>query len=114
MYLDLDDNNIKNVLTDDLSIHKSIYNIIITRKGTIPGYPEFGCSVQDYLFEQLDYITEQSLISELEEALNKFEPRIKVLGINTKDIPQDNSMYVEVVYYILDNGVEGNVKIKLR
>jgi hypothetical protein len=114
MYLDLDDNNIKNVLTDNLSIHKSIYNIISTRKCTIPGYPEFGCSVQDYLFEPLDYITEQSLISELEDALNKFEPRIRVLGINTKEIPQDNSMYVEVVYYILDNGVEGNVKIKLR
>jgi hypothetical protein len=114
VYLDLDDNNIKNVLIDDLSIQKSVYNILITRKGTVPGYPEFGCSIQDYLFEPLDYITEQNLMSEIEEALDKFEPRIRVLNINTKDIPQDNSMYVEIVYYILDNGVEGNVKIKLR
>jgi hypothetical protein len=114
MYLDIDDNNIKNVLTDNLSIQKSVYNILNTTKGTVPGYPEFGCNIKDYLFEPLDYITEQNLMSEIEDALDKFEPRIRVSNINTKDIPQDNSIYVEIQYSILYNGVEGNVKIKLR
>ena len=114
MYTHLNCHFLRSNLTDLQAIAKSISNIITTSIGTVPGYPEFGCNVEEYLFEQLDNFTKDNIMSAIEYAINKFEPRVNILDIDTKDIPQNHSLFVYVTYEVISDGIEDTVQIQLR
>lgn len=61
------------------SIIQSIYNILNTKKGELINLNDFGCSLQDYLFENLTPNKINSLKSTIINDIEKYEKRVKII-----------------------------------
>ena len=97
-YKDLPDNLKSNSLTDKEAIRQSIRNIINTRKGSVPGKPDFGCPLDSYLFEQLDDTLRDLLIGDINTSLRKWEPRINVEDVNVEFQEAYNRIDITINY----------------
>lgn len=73
--------------------------------GTAPGErsmrPEFGCGIQDYVFAPADATTAGRLAAEVRRALDRWEPRITVLGVDvTFDNAETGTLYINIRYEV--------------
>ena len=76
-----------NPLTDDLiaiknqtAISRSIRNLVLTAPGERFFNNELGSRVNELLFETVDDITAASVRSEIENTIENYEPRVKLLS----------------------------------
>jgi phage baseplate assembly protein W len=66
---------------DNDDVQEAIALILGTAPGERPMRPEFGCGVHDYVFESVDAYALGRIEHEIRYALDRWEPRIEVLGI---------------------------------
>ena len=66
-------------LTNYDAIVQSVRNILNTRKGELVGLNDFGCSLYDFLFEQLSAGNVEALRSTLISEIQRFENRIEIV-----------------------------------
>jgi phage baseplate assembly protein W len=85
-------------IVDELAIKRSIINLINTRKGSKPFYPEYGCIVSNFLFSNEDVFTKSSMIDSIYDALSRFEPRIDVIKIQPRF--EDSGIIIDIQYRI--------------
>jgi len=83
------------------SIRESIRIIIGTRQGELPMHPEFGCRIQEYSFESVDYTTLYSMKTEVEHALIRWEPRITDIQAEVSDEQLDRGLLLIQVSYVI-------------
>ena len=100
MYKDLI--SIENNNTDVSAINNSIKNILLTRRGSVPGIPRFGSDLHTLIFSQLDTLTETVAKSMIMSALNEFEDRINVKSIELKQVPEYNRLVIKIIYVYRD------------
>jgi uncharacterized protein len=62
-------------------VREAIQIILGTAPGERPMRPEFGCGIHDQVFESVDAYALGRLEQEIRIALDRWEPRIDVLGI---------------------------------
>ena len=98
----------KHPVTDDLvqvkdkaAIVQARQSILLTRKGERPFQPEFGCDVQDMLFEPLDYASAGTIKQEIRETIDRYEPRVTVTRIECTPDFDNNGYNVEMLYTIV-------------
>ena len=98
----------KHPVTDDLvqvkdkaAIVQAIQALLLTRKGERPFQPEFGCDVQDMLFEPLDYASAGTIKQEIRESINRYERRVSVTLVECEPDFDNNGYNVEVEYTIV-------------
>ncbi len=85
----------------DDDIRQSIQIILGTRPGERVMRPRFGCRVHELLFEARDATTFNLIRKYVEEALAYWEPRIRVLSVNTlMSNDNDSSIFVDIQYEI--------------
>jgi Phage baseplate assembly protein W len=87
--------------SNEESIRESIRIIIGTRQGELPMHPEFGCRIQDYAFESVDYTTLYSMKTEVERALIRWEPRITDIRAEVSDEQIDQGLLMIQVSYVI-------------
>ncbi len=68
-------------------IMQSIYVILNTPKGSRVWQPEFGCNVMSYIWDLLDDKTVDTMRTEIENALSRWEPRINVTNVDVSINP---------------------------
>lgn len=68
-------------------IMQSIWVILNTPKGSRIWQPEFGCNVMSYIWDLLDEKTVDTMRSEIENALARWEPRINVTNVDVMISP---------------------------
>lgn len=68
-------------------VKSSVLQILMTSKGERPWNPEFGCDVQKFLFETDNAGNSDTIRSLVVEALQRWEPRIKVT-VNDVEVVQ--------------------------
>lgn len=87
--------------SNEESIRESIRIIIGTRRGELPMHPEFGCRIQEYAFESVDYTTLYSMKREVERALIRWEPRITDIEVEVSDEEIDKGLLSIQVSYVI-------------
>ncbi len=87
--------------SNEESIRESIRIIIGTRQGELPMHPEFGCRIQEYTFESVDYTTLYSMKTEVEHALIRWEPRITDVEANVVDEQIDRGLLLINISYVI-------------
>lgn len=107
MYSDF--TNIKNNVTDLKALNNSIRNILLTRRGSVPGNPRFGSDLHQLIFSQLDTLTEAVAKNMILEALQEFEDRISIKSVNIVSVPEYNRLSCEIVFDYRD---ELNTKLE--
>jgi len=98
------------------AINNSIKNILLTRRGSVPGKPRFGSDLYTLIFSQLDSLTESVAKSMVLSCLNEFEDRIKVTDIELKSIEEYNKLVITIQYKYRDNfnqSTDGNAVISI-
>jgi len=89
------------LIEDVRSIKQSIYNILMTNKGELHYFPQFGCNIRKYLFEKVNPLTILAIKDEVDFAIRNFEPRVTVVRTDVyEDEYNANSIIIDLIYYI--------------
>lgn len=92
------------------SIKESIMIILSTAKGERIMRPDFGCGIQELVFATNDMSTASLVVYYVEEALKKWEPRIKVLKVDTFiDDKEGNKLNINLEYSIISTNTRYNI-----
>lgn len=99
MNIYFDYHNPTDIDTNEKAIDNSIRNILLTLIGSVPGKPDFGSRIMEQVFELMDgQLTNEILEASVIQALIKWEPRINILNVDVKLIPEYNRVIVEILY----------------
>lgn len=90
------------VNNDVEAIKNSLRNIFNTRKGQKILNPEFGSSLEQFLFEPINEFYAKVIGDTISDNINQFEPRVEVLKIQITPQPDQNQYYVILVYRFLE------------
>ncbi len=67
---------------DETDVDQAIQLILGTAPGERPMRPEFGCGVHDFVFDTIDASTVAQMEIAIRAALDRWEPRIEVTGLD--------------------------------
>lgn len=102
-YKDLDFSFKQNPNTNDVGIKKnnaaviqSCLNILRTNHGERPFDYNFGANLRAYLFENMNQITAANMATNIQVALDNYEPRIAVLNVNVQAAAAENDVFITV------------------
>ena len=90
-----------NKLTDVEAVKRSVRNLINTSHYERPFHPEIGSSVRDLLFEPITPLTSLNLQRKVEEVLNNFEPRIRLVQILSRPDADLNRYALKISFYVV-------------
>jgi len=84
------------------SVKRSIRNILLTDKGERFFNPTFGSDIRKMLFENFSPSTEQVVADLIKTAIGNHEPRANVIDVNVSGNPDQNSMYINIVFSVIN------------
>ena len=88
-------------LKDQSAIARSIRNIVYTLPGEKFFDSDFGSEVSATLFENLDDVSAITIRDEIEYSINTYEPRVKLLNVDSIANYDDNEYNVVITYQII-------------
>jgi len=86
-------------LYDEDAVKFSVKNIILTKKGERLSDPNFGTNLYKLLFENISGDTLIDIETEIEYALESYEPRVNLLGVDVQQSNIDENTVIVKVYY---------------
>jgi len=100
-------------VTDAAAINNAIRNILLTRKGSVPGKPTFGSDIQQVLFNQMDYVNKNVLKNFIREALEKWEKRVTIVDVVVTEDAAYNRIIATLSYIYRDKGLDINEQLSI-
>jgi len=112
-YTDLDlffgkkssDSDISKV-TDVQAVKRSIRNLVLLNHYEKPFHPEIGSGIKDMLFELMTPTTAVILTRKIEDVINNFEPRAKLIAVQAFPDLDNNAYNVSVQFYVINTPTE--------
>ena len=106
-YTDLDlffgkkssDSDISKV-TDIQAVKRSIRNLVLLNTYEKPFHPEISGGIRGMLFENMSPITATIIAKKVEEVINNFEPRAKLVQVATMPQFERNAYAVTISFYV--------------
>ena len=88
-------------LSNENAIARAVRNIVLTTPGEKFFDPDFGSSVGEILFENVDDITAVSIEDEIKSSLKNYEPRVELIDVNVDPNFDENQFDVTISYRIV-------------
>tara|TARA_B100000945_G_scaffold164369_1_gene131873 strand:- start:180 stop:581 length:402 start_codon:yes stop_codon:yes gene_type:complete len=88
-------------LKNENAIARAVRNIVLTTPGEKFFDPDFGSSVSEILFENVDDITAVSIQDEIRSCLKNYEPRVRLIDIFVDPNFDENQFDVKMTYKIV-------------
>ena len=88
-------------LNNENAIARAVRNIVSTTPGEKFFDPDFGSSVSEILFENVDDITAVSIQDEIRNCLNNYEPRVDLVNVDVNPNFDENQFDVKITYRIV-------------
>ena len=83
------------------AIARSVRNIVFTLPGEKFFDPEFGCSISQQLFENIDDISAAEIVNEIKESITNWEPRVDLIDVEVFPNYDNNAFDVNIVYEVV-------------
>lgn len=99
-YIDISNVDITNKSVGEEAIYNSIYNIVFTKLGELPGLPEFGSRIYDFVFELADLELEHMFRKEVEYVIERWEPRVEIEQVIINMDEDYNRITCTIRYYL--------------
>ena len=93
-------------VTDIQAVKRSIRNLVLTNHYEKPFHPEIGSGVRDMLFEPMTPITANILTRKIEDVIENFEPRAKLISVRAQPNIDRNEYTVTVEFYVINTPTE--------
>ena len=97
-----------NPLTRDLiamknenAIARSVKNIVFTNPGEKFFNPRFGSRITGLIFETADDLTAIEIQTQIEESINRYEPRVRLRSVDATADLDNNAFDVVITYDII-------------
>ena len=88
-------------LKNENAIARAVRNIVSTTPGEKFFDPDFGSSVSEILFENVDDITAISIKDEIKNCLQNYEPRVEIIDVKVDPNFDENQFDVIITYRII-------------
>lgn len=96
------------------NVRESIQIILLTEPGERIMLPEFGAGLRTFLFEPNTVATRRLIEERITQALERWEPRIKLLSVSVEADAADPQAAVATIHYeLLANRTEERVSLTL-
>lgn len=90
------------VKRDAAAVTQALKNLLQTNYYEKPFQPFFGGNIRSMLFELVDDESEEELAEQIMRAINTYEPRAQVLGLDVTINPDQNSLSVTIEYQVVN------------
>ena len=112
-YTDLDlffgkkssDSDISKV-TNIQAVKRSVRNLVLLNVYEKPFHPEIAGGVREMLFENMTPITAQIIAKQVENVINNFEPRAKLVGVRVQPDLDRNLYELTIEFYVVNAPTE--------
>lgn len=98
---------------DENSIKQSIRNLILTKNYERPFRSDIGSQIKSLLFEPITPMLAAVMKRTIENTINTYEPRVNLLDISVLLSPDNNGVYVTVVFAIVNTSTPISVDLFL-
>ena len=93
-------------VTDIQAVKRSIRNLVLTNHYEKPFHPEIGSGVRDMLFENMTPITAFIIAKQVEDVIENYEPRVKLIGVRALPNLDRNEYEVSIEFYVVNTPTE--------
>lgn len=93
-------------ITDVEAVKRSIRNLVLTNFYEKPFHPEIGSGVRDMLFENMTPITSVVLAKKIEDVVENFEPRARLIGVRALPNLDRNEYEVTIEFFVVNAPTE--------
>ena len=95
-----------NTVTDIQAVKRSIRNLVLMNTYEKPFHPEISSGVRDMLFELMTPVTAALLARQIQDVIENFEPRARLVGVKAIPDYDRNSYTVSVEFYVVNTPTE--------
>ena len=93
-------------VTDIQAVKRSVRNLVLTNHYEKPFHPEIGSGVRGILFEPMTPITAHILTRKIEDVIENFEPRVRLINVIAYPNLDRNAYEVSVEFYVVNMPTE--------
>ena len=93
-------------ITDVESVKRSVRNLVLTNFYEKPFHPEIGSGVRDILFENMTPVTSVVLAKKIEDVIENFEPRARLIGVRALPNLDRNEYEVTIELFVVNTPTE--------
>ena len=87
-------------LSDEDAVRRAVVNLVLTKHFERPFHPEIGCNVTALLFENVTSITAAAIKRSVEDVVQNFEPRVKLVNVIVNVSPDSNGYDCSIIFYV--------------
>ena len=99
--------------TNAAAVKQAIRNLLLTNFTERPFMDRFGGNLSDMLFRLSTEIDDANLESDIARAIQTYEPRAQVLGINSVVSPDNHEVRVTVRFLVISTLQQDTVELNL-
>ena len=93
-------------ITDIEAVKRSVRNLVLTNFYEKPFHPEIGSGVRDILFENMTPVTSVVLAKKIEDVIENFEPRARLIGVRALPNLDRNEYEVTIEFFVVNTPTE--------
>ena len=93
-------------VTDIQAVKRSIRNLVLLNPYEKPFHPEIAGGVREMLFELMTPITAQIIAKQVENVINNFEPRARLVGVRVQPDLDRNIYELTIEFYVVNAPTE--------
>ena len=88
------------------AVKRSVRNLVLTNHYEKPFHPEIGSGIRGMLFELMSPITANVLARTIEDVIENYEPRAKLIGVRVYPDMDRNAYEVTIEFYVINTPTE--------
>ena len=93
-------------VTDIQAVKRSIRNLVLLNPYEKPFHPEISGGIRGMLFELMTPITATIIAKKVEEVINNFEPRARLVAVRATPDLDRNSYEMSIEFYVVNAPTE--------
>ena len=93
-------------VTDIQAVKRSIRNLVLTNHYEKPFHPEIGSGVRGILFELMTPLTANILTKKIEDVIENFEPRARLMSVKASPNLDRNEYECTIEFFVVNAPTE--------
>ena len=93
-------------VTDIQAVKRSVRNLVLLNHYEKPFHPEIGSGIRDMLFENMSTMTAIILARKIEDVIENFEPRVRLISVRADTNLDRNEYEVNIEFFVVNTPTE--------
>lgn len=99
--------------TDAAAVKQAVKNLLLTNRFEKPYRPDYGANLSSLLFELADENVGEEIIDLVKNAIQRYEPRAKILDIKVTANLNSNAIAVTIQFRVINTNVVDVLRVNL-